>query len=152
MIDLAHHYGTDRKKVSYQDIKAVIEKDKVDVRKGDLVLFHTGYGQMLMDAKGEPTKELLFGTGCVLDGRDQELLDWVTESGIVALISDNYAVEVGFLAGGAFLTIWLLTLGFVPFQAFPEPNPPADPTKPFAALGLHEHCLFKLGCYLGEIW
>ncbi|KAI9034581.1 hypothetical protein DFJ74DRAFT_700957 [Hyaloraphidium curvatum] len=129
MIDLAKHFGTGRNKIGYKQLKEVIEKDKIDVKKGDFVLLHTGYGQMLMDAKGQPTKELLFGTGAVLDGRDPELLQWVTDSGVVALISDNYAVE-----------------------AFPEPNPPADPSIPHAALGLHEHCLFKLGCYLGELW
>lgn len=101
-----------------------------------------------MDAAGKPTKEQLFGTGCTLDGRDQALLDWVTDSGIVALISDNYAVEVFFPNE----TYPEPNLPGRPFQAFPEPNLPADPTKPFAALGLHEHCLYKLGCYLGEIW
>lgn len=89
MIDLARHYGTGRTKVGYKEIKAIIDKDKVEVRKGDFVLFHTGYGKMLMEAGGNPTKEQLFGTGCTLDGRDPELLQWVTDSGIVALISDN---------------------------------------------------------------
>jgi len=64
----------------------------------------------------------------VLDGRDARLQQWVTESGAVALISDNYAVE----------------------------GVPARPCDEHAghcaALPLHAHCLFKLGVYLGEIW
>ena len=28
-----------------------------------------------------------------LDGRDEALLDWITQTGLVALIADNYAVE-----------------------------------------------------------
>ena len=61
-----------------------------------------------------------------LDGRDDRLLQWITDSGLVALIADNYAVEAH----------------------------PADAasTARCADLPLHEHCLFKLGVNLGEIW
>jgi hydrogenase maturation factor len=89
LLDLAKHFGTGRTKLGYKEIKKVIDTDKIDVRKGDFVVLHTGYGDMLMKAAGNPTKEQLFGTGCTLDGRDPELLQWVTDSGIVALISDN---------------------------------------------------------------
>jgi kynurenine formamidase len=61
----------------------------------------------------------------VLDGRDAKLLQWVTDSGLTALIADNYAVE-----------------------AHPATSHPGS----CAALPLHEHCLFKLGVNLGEIW
>lgn len=128
MIDLDRHFGRSRQFIGMKQIREVIEKDKIEVRKGDFVLFHTGFGDMLMKAAGNPTKELLENTGAVLDGRDPELLQWVTDSGVVALISDNYAVE-----------------------GFPA-RPPVDPSKPYPLLGLHQHCLFKLGVYLGEIW
>ena len=52
---------------------------------------------------------------------------WVTDSGVVALCADNNAVEV------------------VDRGSFHAAQP-----KPF--LPLHEHCLFKLGVYLGELW
>ena len=42
---------------------------------------------------GDPDLEALTATGAVLDGRDERLLQWVDESGLVALIADNYAVE-----------------------------------------------------------
>ena len=61
----------------------------------------------------------------VLDGRDERLLQWITDSNISALIADNYAVENH--AG-------------------------AKPSGRCAMLPLHEHCLFKLGLPLGEIW
>ena len=61
----------------------------------------------------------------MLDGRDRRLLDWVTDSGLSVLIADNYAVE-----------------------AHPALSHPGC----CAVLPLHEHCLFKLGVHLGEIW
>jgi hypothetical protein len=53
----------------------------------------------------------------------------VTDTGLVALISDNLAVERSSSFG-------------------------ADPrmTDKGPALPLHEHCLFKLGIHLGELW
>ncbi|KAI9015340.1 hypothetical protein DFJ74DRAFT_259211 [Hyaloraphidium curvatum] len=127
MIDLERHYGRGKRTVGWKEVKAVMDKDGVVVKKGDFVLFHTGFGRMLMEANGKVTKEMWNGTGCALDGRDQHLLDWITESGAVALIADNVAVES-------------------------MSNPPKDRSIPCAALGIHEHCLFKLGVYLGELW
>ncbi|HET7793024.1 MAG TPA: cyclase family protein, partial [Rhizobacter sp.] len=62
-----------------------------------------------------------------LDGRDERLLQWITDSGVAALIADNYAVE-----------------------AYPAREAEGDGAR--AALPLHEHCLFKLGVPLGELW
>jgi kynurenine formamidase len=61
----------------------------------------------------------------VLDGADDRLLQWITDSGIVAICADNYAVE-----------------------AFPARE--RQGTK--ALLPLHHHCLFKLGVPLAELW
>ena len=60
-----------------------------------------------------------------LDGRDRKLLNWITDSGLCCLIADNYAVET-------------------------HPARPGDGCC--AQLPLHEHCLFKLGVNLGELW
>jgi hypothetical protein len=49
----------------------------------------------------------------------------VSESGVVALCADNYAVE------------------HYPARALDGQRP---------ALPLHQHCLFKLGVPLGELW
>ena len=85
-------------------------------------------GQRVLDMRKAPDESIK--TLCtVLDGRDEKLLQWVTDSGVTALISDNLAVERS------------STLG-------------ADPRlgDRGAALPLHEHCLFKLGIHLGELW
>ena len=65
----------------------------VAVEPGDMVCLHTGFADALLAMGGEPDLERLAATGAVLDGSDQRLQRWVDESGLVALIADNYAVE-----------------------------------------------------------
>lgn len=125
MIDLAHHLGTEHRVVGFEALRGVIEADGVDVRPGDIVTLHTGYAAKVLEMAGDPDPEVLHHYGTVLDGRDQALLDWITDSGIAAIAADNYAVELY----------------------------PATPTEaPASILPLHEHCLFKLGVPLGELW
>lgn len=126
MIDLRAHFGDDRKLVTFADLKRVMDADGVVVETGDMVCFHTGFADRILDMNGEPDAEVLHNACAALDGRDPDLLQWVTDSGVVALIADNYAVEAH----------------------------PSSPGKGdcHAMLPLHEHCLFKLGIPLGEIW
>lgn len=125
MIDLGHHFGSDRKVVGYADLMAVIEQDKVTVEQGDFVCLRTGFDNALLAMNGKPDDSV--HTICAaLDGRDERLQQWVTETGLVALISDNYAVEA-------------------------HPARPCE-TELCASLPLHAHCLFRLGVYLGELW
>src|SRR5262249_48115317 len=126
MIDLEAHYGRERKLVTYADLMQVMEQDKVVVEEGDMVCLRTGFGQCLLEMKREPDEAMLHGACAVLDGRDERLLTWITKSGLVSLIADNYAVEAA----------------------------PARPCESdhCASLPIHEHCLFKLGVNLGELW
>ena len=126
MIDLHAHYGRKRHAVGYQDLKEILEKDEVTIEKGDIVCLHTGFAEMLMEFKKNPTPEALHHTCTGLDGRDDKLLQWVTESGLAVLAADNYAVEL--------------------FSTAPWKD------SSHAMLPLHQHCLFKNGIHLGEIW
>jgi kynurenine formamidase len=126
MIDLEAHFGRARKLVGYEDLMDVLTKDKVVVEEGDMVCIRTGFAQQVLDMKKEPDEKVLHGACAVLDGRDERLLNWVTKSGLVSLIADNYAVEA-------------------------SPSRPCDEDH-CAALPLHAHCLFKLGVNLGELW
>ena len=126
LIDLEAHFGRERRLVGYGELMEVLARDAVVVEPGDMVLLRTGFAQMLLDMKREPDEARLHVACAVLDGRDERLLAWVTKSGLAALIADNYAVE-----------------------AFPSRPCAADRC---AALPLHEHCLFKLGANLGELW
>jgi hypothetical protein len=71
-----------------------MEADKIEVEEGDLVCFRTGYDRVILGMNSQPDAAVLAANpGAGLDGRDDRLLDWVTRSGAVALISDNRAVE-----------------------------------------------------------
>jgi hypothetical protein len=126
MIDLEAHFGRTGHHVSYDELMDVMRKDYVTVEPGDFVLFRTGFAEMLLEMNKQPDREKLMAGTVGLDGRDPRLQQWVTDCGAVALISDNFAVE-------------------------------AMPARPCmedvcATLPLHAHCLFKLGCYLGEMF
>lgn len=127
MIDLLAHHGRSGKVVGYEELMAIIDKDKVVVEEGDMVCFRTGFAELLLEMKKQPDRDVLFKTTSALDGRDERLLQWITDSGAVALFADNYAVEA-------------------------QPALPAPSSDPCTMLPLHAHCLFKLGCYLGEMW
>jgi kynurenine formamidase len=126
MVDLHAHFGRERRAIGYEALMRVMEQDKVVVEKGDFVCFYTGFADVLLELKKNPDPKLIHNTCTGLEGRDDRLLQWITDSGCAALIADNYAVEII----------------------------PASPFKPMphALMPLHEHCLFKNGIHLGEIW
>ena len=126
MIDLHAHFGRKRQAVGYDDLQKIMDQDKVQVERGDIVCLHTGFAEMLMEFKKNPTPEALHNTCTGLDGRDEKLLKWVSDSGLSVLAADNYAVEL--------------------FSTTPWK------TTSHAMLPLHEHCLFKNGIHLGELW
>jgi len=125
LVDLAAHFGRERVFVDHARLMQVLAADRVVVEPGDILLLHTGFAEVVLGMNREPDADVLHGACPVLDGRDPALLQWVTDSGVVALCADNYAVE-----------------GY----------PARDVPGPRAALPLHEHCLFKLGVPLGELW
>ncbi len=126
MIDLRAHCGPGRTVVGHEQLMAILAADGITVESGDMVCLHTGFAQALIDMGGQPDGQRLAQTGAVLDGRDARLLQWITDSGLSVLIADNYAVE-----------------------AHPATS---EPEGCCATLPLHEHCLFKQGIHLGEIW
>ncbi len=126
LVDLEKHFGRDHTYVGYDELATVLAADRVVVEPGDLLVLHTGYATELLAMGGRPDPERVPAMCAVLDGRDERLLRWVRESGIAALIADNYGVEA-----------------FPARDVGPEPQP---------ALPLHQHCLFKLGLNLGEMW
>jgi kynurenine formamidase len=75
---------------------------------------------------GQPDMDWLNAHFAALDGRDEELQQWIVNSGVVALIADTAAVEM-------------------------LPARPAT-TQFYASHPLHDLCLFRLGVYLGELW
>ena len=133
MIDLEAHFGTEGRRVGYDDIMHALEADDVVVEEADMVLLHTGFGRMLMEMGGTPDPARVRPNPYAeLNGWDERLLQWITDSGLVALIADSWAVECD--------PRWL-----------PNPDAPGPGThRPW--LPLHEHCLFKIGVPLAELW
>ncbi len=125
LVDLQAHFGRERKIIGHDELMAVLEEDDVAVEKGDMLCLHTGFAEVVLEMRRDPDEETLQNACAALDGRDERLLEWISESGIAALIADNYAVEA---------------------------YPAREASGRSAALPLHEHCLFKLGLHLGELW
>jgi kynurenine formamidase len=125
LVDLHAHFGSAREMVGYDSLMRIMEIDGVVVETGDMLLLRTGYSEMMRDMGDQTDAEVLRVSCAVLDGSDRHLLNWITDSGLAALISDNDAVEA------------------YPARAVPESQ---------SLLPLHHHCLFKLGLPLGELW
>ncbi len=126
MVDLHAHFGRERRPVDYDDLMRVMERDQVVVEHGDFVCFYTGFADVILEMNRQPDGATLHSVCTGLDGRDDRLLAWISDSGCAALIADNYAVEI-------------IPVG-------------AGRATPHALMPLHEHCLFKNGIHLGELW
>jgi hypothetical protein len=126
MIDLHHHLGRERRAVDFDLLMEILKKDGVTVERGDMVCLYTGFADVILELKKNPDPKLLHNTCSGLEGRDDRLLEWISDSGLACLLADNYAVEL-------------------------IPTSLTKP-KPHASMPLHEHCLFKNGIHLGEMW
>lgn len=126
MIDLEKLHGRERVLVGYDGLMRAMEGMDVTVQSGDFLCLNTGFAELLLSMNKQPDGEVLANSCAVLDGRDERLLNWITDSGIAAICADNFAVE-----------------------AYPARKTDGDK---FPALPLHNHCLFKLGIHLGELW
>ena len=106
----------------------VLKADHVQVERGDMVCLYTGFADVLLEMKKKPDAKLVNESCSGLNGRDEKLLQWITDSGLACLLADNYAVEL--IQG-----------------SLTDPLPRKQPWLP-----LHEHCLFKNGIHLGEMF
>ena len=126
ILDMVPHVGRGELLLAMTALWKCSTRIRSIVEEGDFFLFHTGWDDMILDMAGDPDAKKLHSSGAVLDGYDEKLLQWITDSGVVAMISDNMAVEdssgFGESQGGC------------------------------SRLPLHRHCLFRLGVHLGELW
>lgn len=127
LIDLVAHYGREHRTIGYDDLMSVLDADGIEIETGDMLLLRTGFAEVILEMNRHPDEAVLNSHCSALDGRDERLLKWITDSGIAALAADNYAVER--------------------YPARPAPSRGEHPAMP-----LHHHCLFKLGLPLGELW
>ena len=125
MIDLRHHLGDARTNVGYDALMHIMQADRVIVEPGDMVCLHTGFAEVVLSMGGRPDHHTLENSCAVLDGRDERLLQWITESRLSVIACDNYAVEG---------------------------HPASHKEGRCSDVPLHELCIFKLGVHLGELW
>ena len=126
MVDFHSHFGDRRVAVGYDALMKVMAADGVTLEEGDMLALHTGWDDMILAMNGKPDAEKLHASCAVLDGFDDRLLQWITDSGVVAIVSDNMGVENSKSSG--------------------------DTRGGHSRLPLHRHCLFRLGVHLGELW
>lgn len=131
LIDLEHHFGRRRTAVGYDALMRIIEADRVEVETGDMVCLHTGFADTLLAMNRQPDVGRLHQTGTGLDGNDSRLLNWIVDVRLACLIADNPAVEL---------------------VESPKLAQPVSSVMKRPRLPLHEHCLFKNGIHLGELW
>jgi len=123
LVDLDRHYGRAKRTIGWAALERVLRTDRIQVAPGDILCLRTGFSDELLAMDRAPDAERVHDMCCALDGSDQALLSWITDSRIAAVAADNYAVErIGHDKSAA---------AFVP---------------------LHHHCLFKRGIPLGELW
>ncbi|MEI4261326.1 cyclase family protein [Roseovarius sp. D0-M9] len=126
LADLEGRWGREQHIVGYDDLMSVLDAQGAEVVEGDFLCLYTGFADLILSMKKKPDADILAKSCPVLDGRDGKLLNWITDSGLVAICADNFAVE-----------------------AYPARVPEGDS---YPALPLHNLCLFKQGIHLGELW
>lgn len=126
LVDLHRIYGRQRAYVGYDELMRALEAQNTTVEAGDFLCLYTGYADLILEMNRQPDVEVLHSSCAALDGRDRRLLDWITDTDLVAICADNLAVE-----------------------AYPARPAIGDS---FPGLPLHNHCLFKQGVHLGELW
>lgn len=129
LVNLYEKFGNDRVRVGYDELQRLMEAQHVEVETGDFLCLYTGYADLMLGMKDSPDRRVLHTSSAGLDGDDARLLRWVSDTGLVAICADNLAVENVDNWGA----------------------PSADGCQ-CSVMPLHEHCLFKLGVHLGELW
>jgi hypothetical protein len=82
MLDLRAHHGDARMVIGYDDLMRVIEADGITFEPGDILCLHTGFAELVVGMRKQPDGEKLHNACAVLDGRDQKLLQWITDTPI----------------------------------------------------------------------
>jgi len=126
LVDLHAHFGNERRAVDYDAWMTVLDGDGVAVEAGDFLCIRTGFDRVLLDHDKAPPPGPQLEVCAGLDGSDPRLLQWISDSGVAAILSDNEAVEF-----------------------LPTVKPPGGRGAHYP---LHEHCLFKIGVPLGELF
>lgn len=132
LADLHRVHGRKRVAVNYDGLMRILDEQGAGVEVGDFLCLYTGWADAVLEMNKKPDGEALRHTLCpVLDGTDDKLLNWIADSGIVAICADNFAVE----------EVYRFDPGAIPVTGRRRTSMP-----------IHHLCLFKLGIHLAEMW
>lgn len=126
MVDFFSHVGLEATPIGYDRLMRIFEADKVEIEPGDIMCMRTGFDRALLRQYADTSAEFDPHSVSGLDGFDEKLLQWIEDSGVAALVSDNEAVEM-----------------MPDFKRTTEYG---------SAVPLHNKCLFRLGIPLGEMF
>ncbi|MCP1471706.1 kynurenine formamidase [Sphingobium sp. OAS761] len=126
LVNLEAAFGNASRAVSLADLRHAMDAQGVEVRPGDFLLLYTGFDKLVLEREARGDGAWIASECCALDGTDEALLQWIVDSGIVAICSDNVAIEA--------------------LHLIMSPQPP--PIR----LPIHDLCLFRQGIFLGELW
>lgn len=130
MVNFFKIYGDKKVLVGYDEMMRALEQQNALVEPGDFLCSYTGYGDAVLAMRKSPDVARLRRSFVDINGHDERLLRWITDSGLVAICSDSHSIE-----------------------AHPEGTYVCGHDLDRAPLlPLHHHCLFKLGIHLGELW
>ena len=126
MVDFHAHVGLEAVGIGYDKLMRIFEADGVEIEPGDVLCMRTGFDRALLAQYADPSRPVDPHKVSGLDGFDDKLLQWIEDSGVAALVSDNEAVET-----------------MPDFKRTTEHG---------SAVPLHNKCLFRLGIPLGELF
>lgn len=93
LVNLEAHFGNAPRAVTLEDLLEVMEAQSVEVRTGDFLLLYTGFDKLVFEREARGHGAFIHNQCCALDGSDDALLQWIIDNGIVAICSDNLAIE-----------------------------------------------------------
>lgn len=125
LVNFRKMYGEEKVLVGYDKMMRALDSQRAAVEEGDFLCIYTGFADLLLSMNKSPDVERLRSSFVDLDGHDERLLRWITDSGLVAICADSVAIEV---------------------------HPESNRYRDGSLLPLHHHCLFKQGIHLGELW
>ena len=91
ILDMASYFGVDYleggQSFTVEDVKAVEKNQSTPIKKGDVVLFHTGW----TDAKFKSDPDLW---GSIEPGQSPEVAEYLASKGVVAVGADTWGLDV----------------------------------------------------------
>jgi kynurenine formamidase len=128
---------TTNQPITVADLRGAAEANGVEVRRGDVVLMRTGWAGDYLALSAEEQEYRRRNWGSPGIEQSDEMLEFLWDSGVAMLASDNAGVEA---------------FPVDPASRFVDPDEPLPGRGPSHNGMLHRPLIALLGLYLGELW